>query len=416
MPKNFTAINTLSPWQQKLFQNNSLAQIKANNPKAWADYQAAINGTGIPSGGGGAAALNTPADSAPAGGSSQMWEQMFGNLTTGGAAANSQQMVAQAYGPNTFYSNPQALSKVLALGGFTGSLDEQIRQALLSQTFAGRQQWVNNTTGQPLTPELEDVRTAMDIPAMNMIIGKIQQEYEAGRDPAALFQQRQQYVPQWAGATLPQGQGSMLDQLKGVSQRGASLYDIGPLMSPEINLYDPSKPLFDANAHPTSLFNLTGLQSGEESLYRTMTAEEFMRNVMPAYNAYYNRPAGSPVPHGLESGLTFGSPYTDPTTGQTFRSPIMSTPEYQRYQAYGYPRPPDNNKPGVYGADPNAAGPLTGWAGWTSPYSPQNVDPTFLARVMALLGQEVTPFQWEEGGGPGPSSASIVPLDPNEDY
>ena len=40
-PPNQQAVAQLTPWQQKLFANQTLAQIKKNNPKAYAAYTAA---------------------------------------------------------------------------------------------------------------------------------------------------------------------------------------------------------------------------------------------------------------------------------------------------------------------------------------------------------------------------------------
>jgi hypothetical protein len=325
--------------------------------------------------------------------------------------------------------DPAGLAKALGMMGYTGSVDEMLSQALLGQQWAGREQWGLNTTGNTgaveANPSLQNTRTAIDRSAINMLLGTLQTEMQAGRDPKALFQGRNQYVPGFASNMFKQQYGGspLMQQINEVSGRGSSLFNIEPLMSAEINVRDPSKPLFGPGQHPVSLFNATGFQSGEEDFYRTMSAEEFMRQIMPQYNAYFNRPAGAPVPQGMEGGFMMGSPWLNPQTGEYSRSPAMSSPAYQRYQAYGYPRAPDNNLEGVYGPDPNPAGVATGWQGWTAPYAPNVVDPAFLARLQSYMGTPVAGggqgFMgpgggMDGGGGMGPSPQDVAAMLPED--
>jgi len=77
-------------------------------------------------------------------------------------------------------------------------------------------------------------------------------------------------------------------------------------VSPDINYLDPSQPLFPAGSNPASLAQLTmGGQQGESAFYRGLSAQELMDIVYPKYDAFYNRPAGSPPPEGM-SGFGFG--------------------------------------------------------------------------------------------------------------
>lgn len=99
---------------------------------------------------------------------------------------------------------------------------------------------------------------------------------------------------------------------------------------PNMNFMDPNAPLFPAGSMPQSLNALGVLQAGERDLLSQYTAQQLMEQLYPIYDAYTNRPAGSPVPAGMEAGLTLGQP-----TQQGGRSPVMGTPVAQAYAQQG---------------------------------------------------------------------------------
>jgi hypothetical protein len=156
--------------------------------------------------------------------------------------------------------------------------------------------------------------------ALNLLLGRAQGAVEEGRSLAGDLEYGQTLVPAWAPGVR--------DQL---AANGIP-FSVELLASPEMNLNDPSAPLF--TGQPSSLFNLGVLQAGERSFLNSLSAEELMTQIWPLYHQYYHRPAGAPVPPGLEAGLTFGSPVAR-SDGTYARSPIMATDVYRRWSASG---------------------------------------------------------------------------------
>ena len=106
------------------------------------------------------------------------------------------------------------------------------------------------------------------------------------------------------------------------SRRQNVPFDLELFMSPGLNLTDPSKPLFGEGEAPLSLLPFGSLQAGERAFLRGLTAEEVMTQLRPLQYRYSHRPAGAPVPEGMEGGLTFGSPADGRPTGT--RSPVRT--------------------------------------------------------------------------------------------
>lgn len=227
-----------------------------------------------------------------------------------------------------------ALLQQAGLATGAATLQEALAELELPFMFAGREQWVQNL-GRPdgaegIDPRLENVtmESVLTEPnALNLLLGRAQDAVENGRSMADDVTYWQSLVPEWA---------------PGVRDRLAAQgipFSVELLSSPELNLTDPSKPLFGPNDSPKSLFGLGVDQAGERSFLRSLSAEELMTQVWPLYYQYYHRPAGSPPPAGFEAGLTFGSPVQG-ANGTFIRSPIMSTDVYQRWAAYNQPGTP----------------------------------------------------------------------------
>jgi hypothetical protein len=178
-------------------------------------------------------------------------------------------------------------------------------------------------------PRLWDVSmqsVVHDEHAQELLLGRTLAAAEY-RSPQAAFDDLSYWetlVPEWAPRVR--------DEL---AARGVP-FAVELLASPEINLSDPSKPLFGKGEAPSSLFQLGVLQDGENDFLRSVSAEELMLEVWPDYWRYFHRPAGSPVPADLRAGMTFGSPVLQ-DDGTYLRSPVMSTNSYMRWLAYGYP-------------------------------------------------------------------------------
>lgn len=220
----------------------------------------------------------------------------------------------------------------LATGATT--LQEALRELELPFMFAGREQWVQNLSrpdgAEGIDPRLENVTMESIVTepnALNLLLGRAQDAVENGRSLADDFAYWQSLVPSWAPAVR--------DRL---ASQGIP-FSVELLASPEINLDDPSQPLFGADETPASLFGLGVDQAGERAFLRSLSAEELMTEIWPLYYQYYHRPAGSPPPPGFEAGLTFGSPVQG-ANGTLVRSPIMSTAVYQRWAAYNQPGTP----------------------------------------------------------------------------
>jgi hypothetical protein len=213
--------------------------------------------------------------------------------------------------------------------------------------FAGREQWVRNLAGAngDVPPHLRNVgmeSPVSDPNAMNLLLGRAQHAVANGRSLAADVQEWQALVPSWAPGAR--------DQL---AAQGIP-FSMELLASPEINLHDASKPLFTPGAHPSSLSGLGVDQAGEGAFLASLSAAELMTQIWPSAYRYNHRPAGAPVPEGLEAGLTFGSPVMR-ADGTYARSPIMETEAYKRWAALGFPGDPTQNGVvrGSYGASYN---------------------------------------------------------------
>jgi hypothetical protein len=228
------------------------------------------------------------------------------------------------------------------------SLAEALQDLELPFMFAGREQWVRNLQragDAQVEPWLRNV--SMESPindqnALNLLLGRARDAVASGRSLAADVSKWRELVPSWAPGVR--------DQL---ASEGIP-FSVELLSSPEINLTDPSKPLFGAGARPSCLAGLGVNDAGESAFLRSLSAEELMTQVWPLAYQYYHRPAGAPVPEGFEAGLTFGSP-AQRADGTFVRSPIMETDAYKRWAALGFPGDPTQNGVvgGAYGASYN---------------------------------------------------------------
>jgi hypothetical protein len=288
-------------------------------------------------------------------------------------------------------NDPKKLGFLLTQAGFSGSLDEKLKQMLLAYTFAGRDQWIANVTGKGVKGNLalQNVGLDADINALRMFVGQAMDLLARGKGDKLreIWSQRRQTgsaenphgVASWASDVfdkLTKDAGSVYDALKGTRDSKSNIgWSLEALADPNLNLYDPSKPFFGENAIPISLFNEGVLQMGERGFLRGLSAPEFMLGVGRLAHAYYDRPAGSPVPQGMEAGLTFGSPVRN-ADGSYARSPVMGLDEYKRWSAYQMPGDPTMPSAGAdflpYTGDPSA------------PYAPQNLDADTLQRLLAV--------------------------------
>jgi hypothetical protein len=234
----------------------------------------------------------------------------------------------------------------------TGTLAEALREIELPFMFAGREQWVRNLTrsgDEVVDPALRNV--SMESPlsdpnALRLLLGRARTAVNQGRDLAGDVSMWKGLVPEWAERVR--------DEL---SAQGVP-FSIELLASPEINLHDAAKPLFEAGAHPKSLVGLGVDQAGEGAFLRSLSAEELLTQVWPLYWQYNHRAAGAPVPPGFEAGLSFGSP-VQRSDGTFVRSPIMQTEAYKRWAALGFPGDPTQNGL-VRGAFGSSYNPLLG--------------------------------------------------------
>jgi hypothetical protein len=272
--------------------------------------------------------------------------------------------------------------RILQTAGLTGAgtLRDAMQALELPFIFAGREQWVRNVTGAGVEdePRLWDVSmqsVVHDDHAQQLLLGRTLAAAEY-RSPQAAFDDLsywQTLVPEWAPRVR--------DQLEA---RGIP-FAVELLASPEINLTDPSKPLFAKGEMPSSLFQLGVLQHGENDYLRSISAEELMLEVWPDYWRYYHRPAGSPVPPDLRAGMTFGSPVLQ-ADGTYLRSPIMSTDSYMRWLAYGYPGyTVDEDAESLMNFDPSGYGSIFYFTGGFEKFAPWNLDKATLDRFQLLL-------------------------------
>lgn len=242
-------------------------------------------------------------------------------------------------------------AKLLLLNASFGlnasSVEEVLEEVELARQFAQREQWVTNLNNDnakvAANTHLQNLNWDSSDPEKNLnyLFGVVSQAIEdngvAGGFEQVIsdFEKQKELVPEWAPEVKEQ-----------LNAQGVP-FRVELLMSPEINLYDPSKPLFPEGSNPTSLFSLGSLQSGENAYLRGLSAEELMLQLSPLVDAYSHRPAGAPVPEGLEGGLTFGGGTWVECSENTQngcingkklqRSAVTDTDSYTRWTALGQP-------------------------------------------------------------------------------
>jgi hypothetical protein len=265
----------------------------------------------------------------------------------------------------------------LVSGGTFAAALEELELPFL---FAGREQWVLNVSGVGVEddPRLWDVsmQSIVHEPhAQRLLFGRTLASNEA-RGPQAAFDDLgywQSLVPEWA----PEVRDTLAAQ--GIP------FSVELLASPEMNLADPSQPLFPKGEHPQSLLGLGVLQVGENEYLRSLSAQELMTEVWPAYWRYNHRAAGSAVDDDLRAGLTFGSPVLLPN-GTYLRSPLMSTDSYTRWRAYGYPGyHVDEDATSLADYDPTGYGTVYAFGGALEKFAPWNLDEDTITRLDTLL-------------------------------
>jgi hypothetical protein len=221
------------------------------------------------------------------------------------------------------------------------TLDAAVKELELPFMFAGREQWVMNLTspdGAAADPRLWNVSMespSQDPASMRLLLGRAAWSIEARQPMADDVAYWDSLVPDWA----PQVRDSL-------AARGIP-FSVELLASPEMEIYDATKPLYAQNAHPSSLFQLGSSQAGENAFLRSLSAEELMDTVYPMYYRTYHRAAGAPLPDDLAPGLTFGNVLRESCSDNTANgcvdgvryrhSPLMDTDAYKVWQAYGTP-------------------------------------------------------------------------------
>lgn len=420
----------LSPWQQKVYSNAVGLSAAQRTPEQKAVMQKA-------------AALRKSAPTAPQPGSGAA----AGGTSGAGASGMRPPRPGdeEDYAPNipglpdfntdvgTLLQNPTMLSSVLGAAGFSGSLDEQLSAAMLGNMFAGVSQFnrnVGGSGGDSLPASLQNVSPTASYQGLRLLVGNIWDMLQQGQDPRAVFAERQAGVPQWARQTFADQVGSdVLGQLMATQQSGSSLpFSLHDMLDPSINLTDPSKPFVAPGANPAALIGLTGMQSrsSELPMLQTISAEDYFRGINPFVRAISQRPAGSESP--FPQGLTFGNPILDPVTGEYHKSPVQTSPLYDRWNAWGgLSVAPIEGGEWVAG---NARGPvdysspesiLASIASWDFPgqmaqFAPGQVDPMFIQRLLLMLSGELAPADASGGGGDsgyGPSSVPNYDVDPD---
>jgi hypothetical protein len=267
---------------------------------------------------------------------------------------------------------------LLFMAGMTGdaaSYEQAMSDLELPFMFAGREQWVRNLSGAGVEsePRLWDVTmesVTADDNARMLLLGRAALSADRGLSAAGDLSYWQSLVPSWAPRVRAE-----------LAKKGIP-FSVELLADADINLTDPSQPLFPKGAAPLSLFGLGVLQRGEATFLRSLSAEDLMLQVWPAYYRFYHRAAGSMVPPDLSAGLTFGSPVRQ-SDGTYLRSPLMTADSYQRWQAYGYPGVITDVKTSTDLFNAITASPDR-FIGQYALYAPSTIDPAVLQRYRTL--------------------------------
>lgn len=283
-------------------------------------------------------------------------------------------------------ANDAMFEEVLRAAGFTGTLDEMKRDALVSWQYGGLKQYIANLSGSR-----EDVRNSAWMQNVGMtndenawlnIVNQITGDISAGKDPSVVWGERY--------SRMTEEMPYLLTAYDKLVEQGIP-FSVELLADPSLNLTDPNKPLFDfGTAHPTSLDQLTGFQAGEEAYYAGLTAEELLTQVYPLYSQYYNRPAGTAPPDNLAGGLTFGgyNPVTGAVGGAIRENPSQANDLYMRAMSYGMLDP---EHWGRVGGDAGPFGPASEYYPLLNTGTAYPSNPNMGRWSQALQGGEIQP-------------------------
>lgn len=210
------------------------------------------------------------------------------------------------------------------LGGNWPNIGAALRELELFAVFAGVHAFRLNTAGPGFDEDSPWANTGMSNPrydkrAKALLIG----HFRDSKDPKGDLAAWKKVTPAWA------------NHVRAHLDKAGIPFGVELLRDAAINL-NGEPPLFDAKAAPPCLAQLTsGPGSGENGYLRSLGADTLLLEVWPPYYRQHHRKAGSKAPY--PQGLTFGSPYYDEKTGTFLRSPLMSTPSYDRWNKAGQP-------------------------------------------------------------------------------
>lgn len=374
MPLDQAALATLTQWQRNVIENtrqlSGAQRAERGVTGVWDAYRSALGAAGGPPAGGGGA----PSGGHPAG-------------VPSGAPAGVFRPSGSFENLVDIQKNPEAVDWLLQQVGIPGATaDERLQNAMLGSSFSGIDQWRRNLTGQTVQEGGADsyannVGFSLDMNQLNRVLGEITAAWQDGSHGGLAglrntWQQRlhgtgeggYQGVPDWAPGAFQSATGGgtdILGQLGSRAAEGGGLrFNLAALSSPGINLYDPSKPLFGPDTHPSSLIGMTGMGAGEEAYYRGLSAAEFLQGPGAYGDAYYNRAPGSPAPG---PSPMFGA--YDERTGQVGGA-IRQDPTYQRWTAYGQPGNDYDAYQGIEGSYGTMYNPFTGGGSVGNPPTP----------------------------------------------
>ena len=261
----------------------------------------------------------SPAPSAPAGGQqtgNAYIDRVLADKSVAGTDAEQLSLINYAFG--TSYK----------------TLDEAKRALEIPFMFAGREQWVLNLSGNQAkveaSPALQDVTMVGldDKNAWLLFLGGLQQQLIHGGTAEArkILTERQKLVPAWVPGVATKLRGEGIP------------FSVELLASPEINLTDPTQPLFPENSVPSSLFSLGVLQQGEKNFLRTFSAPELLEQIWPMYYAYYHRNPGESV---FDSWRRLGleAKYGPPPSSLTIGGGALTSDWAQQLLEHGYSLP-----------------------------------------------------------------------------